>query len=133
MPKQLSPWSHEAKEHLLKYRPKMAAELQSQGSLDDWAQNAANRAVEESARSIENGMSCLDAQREAKLNHYLLPSEEDVPHLGENPQASPDPASLVTTTGSRKPTTSGKAAPPRSLSSTSQPSAFSRNSKPPGG
>jgi ribonuclease D len=97
MPKHLSPWAIEAKEHLLKYRPKMASELQSQGKLDDWAQSAANRAVEESVESTYNGMDPLEADRQAKLNHYLLPSEEDMPELGTDPNALPEPASLITT------------------------------------
>jgi len=99
MPKPLSPWAIEAKEHLQKYRPKMASELQSQGKLDDWAQSAANRAVEESVQSRYNGMEPLEAQRQAKLNNYLLPSEEDSPELGADPNALPDPASLITSPG----------------------------------
>jgi hypothetical protein len=99
MPKPLSPWAIEAKEHLQKYRPKMPSELQSQGKLDDWAQSAANRAVEESVQSTYNGMDPLEADRQAKLNHYLLPSEEDSPELGADPNALPDPASLFTTPG----------------------------------
>jgi hypothetical protein len=99
MPKHLSPWAIEAKEHLLKYRPKMTSELQSQGKLDEWAQNAANRAVEEYARSVDNGMWPLEAQSEAKRNHLFLPAEEDMPELGTDPNALPDPASLVTTPG----------------------------------
>jgi hypothetical protein len=99
MPKQLSPWAIEGKKHLLKYRPKMASQLEQAGKLDDWAQNAANRAVEESAQSIENGMSPLEAQSEAKRNHLFLPAEEDMEELGADPNALPDPASLITTLG----------------------------------
>lgn len=97
--KPLSPWAVEAKRHLQKYRPKMANELQQQGKLDEWAQKAANRAIEESARSIENGMDSLEAQREAKISHLFLPAEEDMPELGVDPNALPDPASLITTPG----------------------------------
>jgi len=99
MAKQLSPWAIEGKKHLLKYRPKMAKELQKQGKLDEWAKNAATRAIEESALSIENGMSPLEAQSEAKKNHLFLPAEEDMPELGADPNALPDPASLITTPG----------------------------------
>jgi hypothetical protein len=99
MPKQLSPWAIEGKKHLQKYRPKMASRLEQSGKLDDWAQNAANRAVEESAQSIENGMSPLEAQSEAKKNHLFLPAEEEMPELGADPNALPDPASLITTPG----------------------------------
>ena len=97
--KLLSPWAVEAKRHLQKYRPKMASELQQQGKLDNWAQKAANRAIEESARSIENGMDALEAQSEAKRNHLFLPAEEDVEELGADPNALPDPAGLITTPG----------------------------------
>src|SRR2546422_331841 len=55
MAEQLSPWAIEGKKHPLKYSPKIAKELEKQGKLDEWAQNAANWAIEESARSIENG------------------------------------------------------------------------------
>jgi hypothetical protein len=95
----LSSWAVEAKRHLKKYRPKMANELQQQGKLDEWAQNAANRAIDESARMIESGMSCLEAQSEAKRNHLFLPAEEDMTELGADPNALPDPASLITTPG----------------------------------
>ena len=97
--KQLSPWAAEAKRHLQKYRPKMASELDRAGKLDDWAQKAANRAIEESARSIENGMHPLEAESEAKRNHLFLPAEEDMEELGTDPSALPDPASLITTPG----------------------------------
>jgi hypothetical protein len=76
-----------------KYRPKMAAQLEE----GDWAQQAADGAAEEAGQSIENGMFPLEAESEAKKNHMFLTSEEDVPHLGENPNALPDPASLGTT------------------------------------
>ena len=96
----LSSWAVEAKRHLQKYRPKMANELQSQGKLDEWAQNAANRAVEESVRSTsEGGMDPWEAQREAKKNHLFLPAEEDMPELGAAPNGLTDPASLITVPG----------------------------------
>jgi hypothetical protein len=95
----LSRWATEARAHLLKYRPKMAAQLHADGKLDDWARKAADRAEEEAAQSIENGMFPLEAESEAKKNHMLLPSEEDQPEVGVDPTRLPDPASLVTTPG----------------------------------
>jgi hypothetical protein len=77
----------------------MARQLEQAGKLDDWAQKAADRAVDESAASIENGMSPLEAQSEAKKNHLFLPAEEDMPELGADPNALPDPASLITAPG----------------------------------
>jgi len=44
-------------------------------------------------------MDPLEADRQAKLNHYLLPAEENIPELGTDPNALPDPASLITTPG----------------------------------
>lgn len=88
----LGRWATEAKAHLLKNRPKMVKELESQGMLDDWARD-------EAALSIENGMFPLEAESEAKKSHMFLPAEEDEPQLGVDPNRFPDPASLVTTPG----------------------------------
>jgi hypothetical protein len=98
-PKHLSLWATEARNHLLKYRPKMASQLEQAGKLDDWAEKASDRAVEEYVQSIQNGMHPLEAQSEAKRNHLFLPAEEDMPELGTDPNALPDPASLITTPG----------------------------------
>jgi hypothetical protein len=95
----LGRWETEAKTHLLKYRPKMAAQLQAGGKLDDWARNAAQKAGDQAGMSIENGMQLLEAEGEAKRAHMFLPAEEDQSLLGEDLQAIPDPASLVTTPG----------------------------------
>jgi hypothetical protein len=99
MSKPLGRWATEAKAHLQKYRPKMASQLESQGKLDDWARDVAARALDQSATSIENGMHPLEAESEAKRNWMFLPAQEDVPQLGENPKALPDPATLITTPG----------------------------------
>lgn len=95
----LGRWATEAKNHLLKYRPKMAAELQAQGKLDDWALKVSEKAKDEYAMSIENGMQPLEAESEAKQNHFLLPTEEDVPEIARDPNRLPDPASLATAPG----------------------------------
>jgi hypothetical protein len=95
----LGHWATEAKAHLLKYRPKMAVHLQEQGKLEEWAQKAAERAKNQAVQSIEYGMFPLEAESEAKKNHMLLPSEEDQPELGVDPNRLTDPASLVTTPG----------------------------------
>lgn len=75
------------------------SQLDKAGKLDEWAEKAANRAVDEYAQSVENGMSALEAQSEAKRNNLFLPSGEDVPELDADPNALPDPASLITTPG----------------------------------
>jgi hypothetical protein len=95
----LGRWATEAKAHLLKYRPKMAAELEHQGKLDDWARKAADRAADQYALSVENGMSPLEAESEAKRNHMFLPSQEDESELGADSNRLTDPASLITTRG----------------------------------
>jgi hypothetical protein len=95
----LGRWATEAKQHLQKYRPRMAAELESQGKLDEWAKKAADRAADEASLSIENGMRPLEAESEAKRNHMFLPSQEDQPELAAVPNSLPDPANLVTTRG----------------------------------
>jgi hypothetical protein len=77
----------------------MAAALQAQGKLDDWALKVSEKAGDEAALSIENGMQPLEAESEAKKNHMLLPSEEDQPELAADPNRLPDPASLVTAPG----------------------------------
>jgi hypothetical protein len=89
----------------------MASRLQLAGKLDDWAQKAADRAVEESVRSTSEGrMDPWEAQSEAKKNHLFLPAEKDMPELGADPNALPDPASLITVPGviRRKKSTNSK-------------------------
>jgi hypothetical protein len=50
-------WATEAKHHLLKHRPKMAAELERQGKLDGWAQRGwVGPGGDDAGMSIENGM-----------------------------------------------------------------------------
>jgi hypothetical protein len=73
MSQPLGRWATEAKRHLLKYRPKMAAQLEAEGKLDDWARKAAERARDEYAQSVENGMFPPEAESEAKKNHMFLP------------------------------------------------------------
>jgi hypothetical protein len=99
MSKPLGRWETEAKNHLLKYRPKMAAQLQAEGKLDDWAKEAARKAGDQAGMSIENGMQVLEAESEAKKDHMFLPAEEDQDLIGEDRMEIPDPASLVTTPG----------------------------------
>jgi hypothetical protein len=83
----------------VKYRPKIAAELERQRELDDWARKAADRAADQYALSVENGMFPLEAESEAKRNHMFLPSQEDESELGVDPSRLTDPASLITTRG----------------------------------
>jgi hypothetical protein len=49
--------------------------------------------------NAQAGIDPYEAERQAKIDHLFLPDEEDVPLLGENPDALPDPANLMTTPG----------------------------------
>jgi hypothetical protein len=95
----LGRWATEAKQHLLKYRPKMAKQLEEEGKLDDWARSAAEKAGEEYSLSVENGMFPLEAESEARKNYMFLPAEDDLPQIGVSRNTLPDPASLVTIPG----------------------------------
>src|ERR1019366_2455694 len=97
--KPLSPWAMEAEAHWKKYRPKMYRELKESGELNEFLEKAAHRAMDQCVAYVESGMHPLEAESEAKRNYLFLPDEEDVPLLGENPDALPDPANLMTTPG----------------------------------
>lgn len=100
--KPLSPWAQEAHDHWKKYRPRMYQQLEQSGQLENALQNAVERAKNQYVESVYNGgMDSLEAQSEAKRQHLFLPSEKDMPSLGEDPEARPDPASLVTIPGPR--------------------------------
>jgi hypothetical protein len=90
MSQPLGRWATEAKAHLQKYRPEMASQLEKDGKLDDWARQAAARAADQYGAFIESGMDPCEAESEAKRNYMFLPAQEDVPVLGEDPEALPD-------------------------------------------
>lgn len=85
-PKQLSPWAERAKAHWKEYRPKMYAELEKAGTLDEEAQKASDQTEEEYCQAIEDGMSPDGAWEMLRERYLFPPSEEDVPLLGENPE-----------------------------------------------
>jgi hypothetical protein len=93
------PWAREAKAHWQKYRPKMYNELEKNGQLEPTLRSAVTRAQEQNISNLQSGMDPFEAQSEAKKQHLFLPDEEDVPLLGENPDALPDPANLMSTPG----------------------------------
>ena len=88
MANQLSPWAEQAKAHWKEHRPKMYAELQSAGTLDQQAENAAKQTQEELASAIENGLDHQAAWEMVRENHLFLPTEEAVPLLGEIPNGT---------------------------------------------
>ena len=95
--------AHKAKEHWKNVRPRMYAELKASGKLDELAQAAARSTREAVAALVEKGWSDDQAWEAVREDWVFLPSEEDLPNLGENPDSFPDPANpLPTTTASQK-------------------------------
>ena len=105
----LSRSAQDAKDHWKRHRPKMYAEMEKAGTLDQQAEKAAENARNECYSAVENGMDPHEPESTARQNHLFPPDEEDQPHLGESPISSQDPTNLATTTVSPKPTRSGKA------------------------
>ena len=83
--KQLSPWAEQAKEHWKEHRPRMYAELEKAGTLDEAAEKAATQTKDDLASAIEGGMDYYAAWEMLRERYLFLPTEEDVPLLGENP------------------------------------------------
>lgn len=95
MSQPLGPWEREAKAHRQKYRPKMYKQLEESGQLESSLRNAVDRAKDQTAAMAEAGYHPFEAESESKRQHLFLPAEEDAPELGANPDALPDPASLM--------------------------------------
>ena len=93
------PWAREAKAHWQKYRPKMYNELEQNGQLEPTLRSAVQRAQDQWSANMDSGMDPYEAESEAKRLHLFLPDEDDVPLLGENPDALPDPANMMTSPG----------------------------------
>jgi hypothetical protein len=74
-----------AKAHLKEHRPKLYRQLQKEGRLDQFAQERADAAQRVLDELVKKGYPHDGAWEIAKDEIYL-PTEEDVPHLGENPQ-----------------------------------------------
>jgi hypothetical protein len=63
--KNLGRGATEAKNHLLKHLPKIAAALQAQGKLDDCALKVSEKAKDEYTTSVENGMQPIKTYSQA--------------------------------------------------------------------
>jgi hypothetical protein len=61
----------------------MAAQVEKEGKPDDSARSVAEQAKNQYVERVENGTFPLEAESDAKKNHMFLPSEEDMPLLGE--------------------------------------------------
>ena len=127
-----SPWAREAKEHWRQYRPKMYQAFEKAGTLNKHLNRAVEQTKDEFVRAIENGMEPHEAWEEVRENHLFLPSEEDMPALGEDPNPQPDPSALASTTRSRFKMRSGPVRREQSMGATLKRSERSSSSTPKG-
>ena len=97
-----SPWYGQAKEHWKKYRPKMFKALQESGKLNHHLNNAVERTGDEYCKAIEDGMEPHEAWEAVRENHLFLPSEQDQPSLGEDPNPEPEPTPVAEIPAPRK-------------------------------
>lgn len=81
----MSAWKELARAHLKEHRPKLYRELEASGDLESFLEDrreAASRVLDE---YLSRGLS-YDQGWEAASRELFLPSEEDVPLLGEEPR-----------------------------------------------
>lgn len=76
-------------DHLKKYRPKMFQDLKAHGQLKQIVEAMQNKARADLSSLEESGLSRNQAWEIVK-DDVLLPSEEDVPNLGESLQPYTD-------------------------------------------
>jgi hypothetical protein len=76
-------------DHLKQYRPKMFQELKAHGHLKQTVEAMQNQAKQDLINLEESGLSRNQAWEIVK-DDVLLPTEEDVPKLGESPQPYTD-------------------------------------------
>jgi hypothetical protein len=117
-----SPWYRQAKAHWKQCRPKLYAALEKNDQLHKRLNKAVDQTKDEYYRAIENGMEPHEAWEATRENHLFLPSEEDQPVLGEDPNPRSDPSALASTTRSRLKMRSGPVAPSQSMLATSRQS-----------
>jgi len=89
----LDPAAQKVKAHWLEHRPKMAAQLQHEGKLDQAVLSATNLMSDALAEMVQAGMDYNRALEIARPMAYL-PSEEDVPELPAN-QSPPYPTTTA--------------------------------------
>jgi Transposon-encoded protein TnpV len=91
-------WAEEYVKHLYTHRPKMYKELRKSKQLEPAAlsiQESADalydRLVEANmARNMSESAATADATNQVMREYILLPSERDVPSLGEEPDEFPE-------------------------------------------
>jgi len=106
----LDSWAQQAIQHWKEFRPSLYRELKSTGKLDEAAQNASDQTEQDIEDLVlKHGMPYQDAWEAVRERYLFLPSEEDVPNLGESPDSSPDPSNLASTIASRAKNKSARA------------------------
>lgn len=83
-PQPLAPEEQRVKDHWLKYRPRMSAELQKLGHLDNSVKGAVDLMAESMSDLLGSGLDYQSALEKSRPIAYL-PDEEDVPELPNNP------------------------------------------------
>lgn len=86
-----------AKRHWQQYRPKMYQQLQQSGQLHQALLSAQEWTAQTLARLEQQGVPSLQAKEVVMQEWVLLPSEEDVPALGERPLDLPPIPDQATT------------------------------------
>ena len=91
--KMLTAWEVEAKKHWTEHRPRLVKYLSEKGVLRQALQTAAENAGLTFGAMARRGVDPWEAQREARIQFLLLPSEEDVPMLDPDqaPFGQPEP------------------------------------------
>lgn len=81
----LGPWGKKGLEHWKKHRPKMYRELEKSGKLMPILEALEERAGQLFASLVADGWDAWEAEEHAMREYLLLPTEEDMPELGVNP------------------------------------------------
>lgn len=79
--------------HWREHRPRMVAELEEQGTLEQAIETAANRTADAESAAIRNGTRPHEAMEMFREQWAFLPSEDDAPTLpsDRNPATSVSP------------------------------------------
>jgi hypothetical protein len=70
--------------HLREFRPKQFRALMEAGTLEEYVEGLGNRAKDVLDSALEQGLA-HDQAMELAVPYYLLPDEEEVPDLLNNP------------------------------------------------
>jgi hypothetical protein len=79
----------QALNHWKEFRPKMYAELEKSGRLYEAAQQAADQTMDALMALLQKGMDYQTAWESVREQWMFLPSEEDLPELGVDPDEFP--------------------------------------------